>query len=63
MKPSDILASCGMSDKELGQKVGISRPHASKLRRGVRGITPDMAKRLEAVTGIPAERLIFGDPA
>lgn len=47
------------SDQSLAPKVGVSRVHVSRLRRLVYNPSPDLAKRLEAVTGLGAAELIY----
>jgi transcriptional regulator with XRE-family HTH domain len=39
-------------DAEVAKAVKCSRPHISRVRRGVYGASPATAKRLEALTGI-----------
>jgi transcriptional regulator with XRE-family HTH domain len=52
-----------ISASELARRLGVTQPYASRLRRGVRRASPEMAERLEALTGIPREQFIFGAPA
>lgn len=47
------------TDQSLAPKVGISRVHVSRLRRGVHRPSPDLARKLETVTNIPAATFIF----
>ena len=39
---------------ELARRLDVSRKHVSELLRGLVALTPDMALRLERVTGVPA---------
>lgn len=53
-----------VSDEQLAAKVGVSRVQVLRLRTGQNRPSPKTAKKLEAVTGIPASELIFeGRPA
>jgi transcriptional regulator with XRE-family HTH domain len=49
----------GETDQSLAPKVGISRVHVSRLRRVVHNPSPDLAKKIESVTKIPAAKLVF----
>lgn len=57
------METAAVGDDALGEKLKISRVHASRLRRRKCLPSPDLAKRLEAVTDIPAERFIFEERA
>lgn len=47
------------TDQSLAPKIGISRVHVSRLRRGVHRPSRELAMKLEAVTAIPAADFIF----
>lgn len=49
----------GETDETLAPKVGVSRVHISRLRRGVHAPRPALAIKLEDVTGVPAAELIM----
>lgn len=51
----DWLADNEMRPAELARRMGVSRKHVSKLLAGA-PLTPDVATRLELVTGVPARR-------
>lgn len=53
----------GEDDASLSVKLGISRVHASRLRRDICKPSPETAIKLEKLTGIPAPSFIFGDAA
>jgi transcriptional regulator with XRE-family HTH domain len=53
----------GETDQTLAPKVGVSRVHVSRLRRLIHNPSPDLAKKLEEVTAIPAANFIFEDRA
>lgn len=50
-------------DERLASELGISRVHASRLRRRKCLPSRELAKELERVTNIPAERFIFEERA
>lgn len=47
------------TDQSFAPKLGVSRVHVSRLRRVIHNPSPDLAKRLERITEIPAAELIF----
>jgi hypothetical protein len=51
----------GMSSAEVMRATGISKGHLSKIRSDRRGCSPEMAIRIQEVTGLSAIRLVFGD--
>ena len=49
----------GWSQSDLGRRLGIhQRQHVSRLERGERGISKDLAKRLAKLFDVPVERFI-----
>jgi transcriptional regulator with XRE-family HTH domain len=46
------------TDQSLAPKIGVSRVHVSRLRRSVHKPSPELAVKLESVTGIPAWELL-----
>lgn len=57
------MKSRGWKDEDLAREAGISRVHASRLRRRKCLPSPELAKRLAEVTDIPAEQFIFEERA
>lgn len=53
----------GETDQSLAPKIGVSRVHVSRLRRNIHKPSPELAKKLELVTQIPAAEFIFGERA
>ena len=51
----EFLKPLGMSQAELGEKIGVSYPRINELVRGKRGVTPDTALRLERLFGMEAQ--------
>ncbi len=49
------LEGRGMRKKEFAVRMGMSQKHASRLIKGEVGLSHEVALRLEAVLGIPAE--------
>jgi len=52
----DYMQAHGIRDAELAQKLGVSRPYVSRLRRGKRQPSLPVAAKLEELTGIPARQ-------
>lgn len=48
-----------VTDEQLAERVGVSRVQVLRLRSGQNRPSPGTAKKIEAVTGIPASDLIF----
>lgn len=57
------MSANGETDQTLAPKLGISRVHVSRLRRDIHRPRPDLARRLEVVTDIPAAAFIFAGRA
>lgn len=56
---SQWMTATGWSDDRLAEKVGVGRPHITRIRRGDRYPSPELAIELERVTGIPRALLVF----
>jgi transcriptional regulator with XRE-family HTH domain len=52
-----------MTDAKLASMVGVTQPHIWRIRNRKARPSPDVAKRIEDATGIPASDLIFIDLA
>ena len=48
-----------LNGKQLAGKLGISESHMSWLRLGKRRPSPDLAQKIENVTGIPFKNLLL----
>ena len=57
------MSLAGYDDEKLAAEVGVSRVHVSRLRRRKCLPSRDVAKALERVTRIPAEKFIFEERA
>jgi hypothetical protein len=55
----DYLKKTGQTEAELGKLVNISQSQVNKLKNGTRRPSPEVAARLEAVTGIPLRALLL----
>lgn len=50
----DFLEESGMTQREFAVRVGVSTKHLNQLTKGIVSLSPDVAERLESVTGIRA---------
>lgn len=57
------MSDRNLKDHDLAARLSITRVHASRLRRRKCLPSPELAKRLEEVTQVPAERFIFEERA
>ena len=55
----DYLEKTGKTESELAQLACISQAHVNMLKNGSRRPTPELAARLEAITGIPLRTLLL----
>ena len=53
------LSSKGISDAQLAEAVGVTQPHIWRIRQRYARPSPDLARKIEAETGIPASDLVF----
>jgi len=59
-KDIDQYIACKrLNSKQLAQKLGISESYMCMLRSGRRRPSPDLAQKIEAMTGIPFKRLLL----
>ena len=54
-----------ISDAELAKKMGISTSYLSRIKRGLRRLSPEKAEHTEAITGgaVSAMELLFPNKA
>jgi HTH-type transcriptional regulator / antitoxin HigA len=50
----ELLEERGMTQRELARRTGLSPKHVNRLLQGLVPLSPDVAQRLELVTGTPA---------
>ncbi len=55
----EYLMYSGRTEKQLARVLGISQPYVNMLKNGRRRPKPELAERIEAVTGIPILNLLF----
>lgn len=59
----EFLRPCGMTQKELAQRAGMSYPRVNELVHGKRGVTPNTALRLSRLFGTTPEFWLTGQLA
>jgi transcriptional regulator with XRE-family HTH domain len=57
----EFLEHSGMAEKEFAKKLGVSIAYVSMLKRGQRRPSAKLARKIEAMTGIPFRRLLLPD--
>jgi len=57
------MVRAGESDRTLADKLGCSRVHVSRLRRGLYNPRRDLALKLEKLTGISAAIFMLDKPS
>jgi transcriptional regulator with XRE-family HTH domain len=55
----DYLKRTGQTEVELAELARISQSSVNKIKNGTRRPTPEVAARLETITGIPLRILLF----
>lgn len=55
----DYLKQTGKTESELAELDRISQAHVNMIKNGSRRPTPEVAARLEAITGIPLRTLLL----
>ena len=55
----DFLKGTGKTEAELAQLACISQAHVNMIKNGTRRPTPEVAARLEAITGVPLRTLLL----
>lgn len=55
----DFLNSDRMSVRDFAAHLGISTQYVNMLRNGERRPSPELAKKISKITGIPFERLLL----
>ena len=55
----DYLKGTGKTEAELAQLACISQAHVNMIKNGSRRPTPEVAARLEAITGVPLRTLLL----
>jgi transcriptional regulator with XRE-family HTH domain len=55
----DYLEKTGKTESELARLACISQAHVNMIKNGSRRPTPEVAERLEAITGVPLRNLLF----
>ena len=55
----DYLEKTGKTEAELAALACISQAHVNMIKNGSRRPTPEVAARLEAITGVPLRTLLL----
>lgn len=55
------MEASGRTQLELADEVGISQPHLNQIIAGNRRPSPDVAAKLEKITGVPFRTILLPD--
>jgi HTH-type transcriptional regulator / antitoxin HigA len=55
----EYLERAGTTEKEIAAQLGISTSHLSMIKKGTRRPSPEVALRIETLTGIPFRSLLL----
>ncbi len=55
----EYLKRSGRTEKQLARLLGVSQPYVNMLKNCRRRPKPELAERIEAVTGIPFKMLLI----
>ncbi len=55
------MEAAGLTDRDLSERLDISRSQVNRIRRRVSRPTPETARALEQVTRIPAAKFMLGE--
>jgi transcriptional regulator with XRE-family HTH domain len=58
---TEYLEKTGAKESELAEKVGVSQPHLNMIKKGMRRPSPELAQKIEEITGIPFRKLLLPD--
>ena len=56
----ELRSKLGLSQKEMAERMGVSRVAYSNLERGVTSLRPAVLEKIAAIGGIPMEELMLG---
>ncbi len=56
---SDYLKRTGKTERELATKLGVSQPFINMIKKGEKRPSPELAQKIEALTGIPFRALLL----
>jgi transcriptional regulator with XRE-family HTH domain len=59
----EYLKKTGTTEKEFAEKIGVSQPFVNLIKRGERRPTPEIAQKIEEITGIPFKKLLLTNNA
>jgi HTH-type transcriptional regulator / antitoxin HigA len=58
---SEYLENTGATERELAGKLGISASHLNMIKKGTRRPSPELAQKIETLTGIPFRKLLLNN--
>jgi transcriptional regulator with XRE-family HTH domain len=58
---SDYLAENGKTEMEFSKELGISQAYLNEIKNGKKRPSPELAEKIEAITGIPFRVLLLSN--
>jgi transcriptional regulator with XRE-family HTH domain len=58
---SEYIEKTKTTETELANQLGISQGFLNEIKNGKKRPSPDLAAKIESVTGIPFRKLLLGD--
>lgn len=58
---ADYLERTGKTEQEFAQELGVSQPFINMIKKGEKRPSPELALKIEKLTGIPFRALLLGD--
>lgn len=55
----EYLEHTGTSERELARRLGVSVSHLNMIKHGDRRPSPELAQKIETLTGIPFRKLLL----
>lgn len=57
----EYMENTKTTEKELSEKLGISVSYVNLIKNGERRPSPELAEKIEALTGIPFRKLLLNN--
>jgi transcriptional regulator with XRE-family HTH domain len=55
----EYMENTGTKESEMAEKLGVSASYVNLIKNGERRPSPQLAEKIEAITGIPFRKLLL----
>ena len=55
----EYMENTKVTEKEIAEKLGVSTSYVNLIKNGERRPSPELAEKIEALTGIPFRKLLL----